>query len=511
MAAVSVLVATLNPGSGLPDLVRSIDAQTLPAAEFDLVVVDASSDGSTVRLEQLAGRRPNVVVLTTDAQATGSTTEADRLGLALQRATAEYVLVVGQQQRLAPRALELLLDRARYTDADLVLGRVVTGTDSGSAVLPDDADLFDLFDLSGLDVAGGGVGVDLTGCLALVRRSLLVGRSDAEVGAALPALTGDAQTVSAVGRYACAMQDEDPSAPGDDVSLESPAYRWDEGMLQLTVAVRLPQPEPEPEPALRAWLVAAQGLAEIALPATIGPDERSGTTLIASAVLDPQTAEGGHPLEDGPWDLALRLAWPGREVTLPLTSGPARSAVVAGRPYVVRTVNRVLHLDAGATLSSVIGPVPTSRTSIAESVHGTLVTLDYPGLHVHGDAVLDARLLLDRFALPGRLVCRDGRARLEAHASSLAGTSTVRVVAGGGKPVATGLRLRVDGTGGMAFETVPAPQPAPKPTSPATPATGATPLVQRLRHRLPGAVDPLVHRLADVPVLRQAYRRLIRR
>lgn len=499
MAAVSVLVVMSNPGPDLPDFVRSIDAQTLPATEFEVIVVDASGDGSTARLQQLAGRRPNVTVITTDALTAGSTGEAERLGLALGRATAEYVLVVAQQQRLAPRALELLLDRARQTDGDLVLGRVVTGSASGCVVLPEDADRFDL---SGID----GTEVDLTGCLALVRRSLLADGPAA--GAALldlPALNDDARTVSAIGRYACARQQTDPTAPGDDTSLEPPTYRWSEGMLHVMIGVRLP----EPAPALRAWLVAAQGLAEIALPATAEPDEPDQTRLTASAVLDPQTAEGGHPLDDGPWDLALRLAWADRETTLPLTSGRARSAVVAGRPYVARAVNRLVQLDAGATLTSVIGPVPASRTSLAESVHGILATLDYPDLHVHGDAVLDARLLLDGFGLPGRLVCQDGRARLQAHASSLAGTSAVRVVAGGGKPVATGLRLRVDGTGGMAFETLPAPQPKPKP--PATPAAGGTPLVQRLRRRLPGAVDPLVHRLADVPVLRRAYRRLLNR
>lgn len=492
MAAVSVLVATLNPGSALPGFVRSVDAQTLPATEFELVVVDASSDGSTDRLRQLAGRRPNVTVLAADADLSVT----DRLGRALERATGQYVLVVTQQQRLAPRALELLLDRAGHTGADVVLGRVVTGSTSGCAVLPDDADRLDL---SGTHEVDG----DLTGCLALVRRSLLAGRPDA--GAALLDVTaraGEAGTVSAVGRYACSVQGGAAVAPDERVSLQPPTYRWEEGTLQLTVGVRLPDPV---SPALRAWLVVTQGLAEVALPATTVPDEADPTAFTASVALDPRTAEGGHPLHDGPWDLRLRLTRPGREVTLPLTPGPTRSAVVAGRPYVVRAANHGVQLDVGATRTSVVGRVPTSRATIAESVHGILVTLEYPDLHVHGDAVLDARLLLDGFALPGRVVCQDGRARLEAHASSLAGTSTVRVVAGGGKPVPTGLRLRVDGTGRMAFETVPAPTPR------AAATASGVPLVRRLRRRLPRALEPVAQRLAHVPVLRRAYRRLISR
>ena len=128
-------------------------------------------------------------------------------------------------------------------------------------------------------------------------------------------------------------------------------------------------------------------------------------------------------------------------------------------------------------------------------------------IRVVGVAVLDARLLLDRFSLPARLVCRDGRAQLEAYVGSLAGTPKVAVQAGGRKPVPTGLRLRVDGRGGMAFE----PAPARDSSSQATHAPGHAPLAQRLRRRLPSRLDPMMHRLAEVPVLRRAYRRLISR
>lgn len=495
MVPVSVLVATSDPGSALPDLVRSVDAQSLPVTDFELVVVDASGDGSTARLQQLAGRRPNVTVLT----AAAASSAADRIGLALQQATGQYVLVLTQQQRLAPRALELLLDRATRTGADLVVGRVVTSATSGSVVLPDDADRLDLS------------GVDLADCIALVRRSLPPGLP--ESGAALldlPALAREADAVSALGRYGGAVRDGKPIAPDADVSLEPPAYRWGEGMLHLTVGVRLPEPV---SPSLQAWLVATQGLSEVALPATVAPNttavpdtsgaqgEQGRPALTVSAALDPRTAEGGDRLDDGPWGLQLRLAWPGREVTLPLAPGPARSAVIDGRPYVVHSAGRAaVQLDAGALQASVIGQVPQSRASIVESAHGTLVTFDYPTLHVQGDAVLDARLLLDGFGLPARLVCQDGRARLEAYASSLAGVSAVSVVAGGGKPVRTGLRLRVDSTGRMTLENVPA----------ATQTPGG-PLVQRVRHRLPGALGPVVDRLSQVPVLRRTYRRLISR
>jgi hypothetical protein len=189
-------------------------------------------------------------------------------------------------------------------------------------------------------------------------------------------------------------------------------------------------------------------------------------------------------------------------VTLPLTPEQRRSAVLDGRPYVVGRAGESLELDAGATRNSVIGPVPQSRASVVETARGALVTFDYPSLHVHGDAVLDARLLLDGFGLPARLLCENGRARFEAYASSLAGSHSVAVVAGGGRPVPTGLRMRVDGTGQMTLQ---------RESPSATGGAGNPPLVQRLRRHLPSALEPVAQRLVQVPAVRRAYRRLINR
>ncbi len=489
MVAVSVLVVMSDPGSALAEFVRSVDVQTLPATAFEVIVVDASSDGSSGRLQQLAERRPNVTVLHADAEVAAP----DRLALALTRAKGDSVLVVAQEQRLAPRALELLVDRAKRTAADLVLARVVTATASGCAALPEDADR--------VDVAR----IDPTGCLALVRRTLP--GTGAQAGALLvdlPALLSRAGTVSAVGRYACASAEQAVRSATADVVLAPPTYRWDEGRLHLAVAVRLLETAPRP---LRAWLVVAHGPAEVAIPAAIEWDARNGVTGTASATLDPATAEGGHPLEDGSWDLRLRLVGPSREVTVPLVPGPTASAVVRGRPHLVRAADGVAQLDVGVTRVSVVGPVSMSDASVAESEHGALITLDYVSLHVHGDAVLDGRLMLGTFGLPARLICRDGHARLEAYVGALPGTSDVAVVVGGGKPVPTGLRLRVGSAGAMALEDLPAVDPAAPPST----TVGGAPLAQRLRRRLPDAVDPLVGRLARVPALRRIYRRLINR
>ena len=489
MVAVSVVAVMSDPGSGLAGFVRSVDVQTVPAVAFEVVVADAASDGSAGRLQQLAERRPNVTVLHADAEVAA----ADRLALALTRATGDFVLVVAQDQRLAPRALELLLDRAKRTAADLVLARVVTDTASGCAVLPEDADRVDASRL------------DPTGCLMLVRRPLL--GAGAQAGALLadpPALLSRAGTVSAVGRYACASAGKGVRSATADVVLAPPTYRWDEGMLHLAVGVRLLEPASCP---VRAWLVVARGLAEVAIPATVEWDERNGGTGTGSAALDSTTAEGGHPLEDGSWDLLLRLVGPSGEMTVPLGPGPTSSAVVGGRAHLVNAAAGVAQLDVGVMRVSAVGPVSASDASVVESEHGALVTLAYPALHVHGDAVLDGRLMLGTFGLPARLLCRDGHARLEAYVGALPGTSDVAVAVGGGTPLPTGLRLRIGSAGAMVLEELPVAEPAGQPST----AAGGAPLVQRLRRRLPDAVDPLVGRLARVPALRGIYRRLINR
>ncbi len=470
MVAVSVVVATSDPGAALPGLVRSIDAQTLPAADFEVVVVDDSRDGSAERLHQLAGRRRNVTVL--GAGGPGA------LDAAAAEASGEYVLVLTQRQRLAPRALELLLARARETGADVVLGRAVART-SGSATLPDDV----------VDATG----VDPVDCVALVRRSL-PGAGVRE----LRSLVVEAGVVSAIGRSACASEDVGRVALDDSITLESLEHRWEAGALHLSIEVRTPGAGD-----LSAWFVLAKDLAETAVPATTVAAGRDAIS--ASVVLDPRIADGGGPLGDGRWNVLIRVAGHGREATLPLPAGRARSAVIDGRPYVVHATGGALRLDAGATRTSAIGPVLQSRTTIAESASGILVTLDYPSVHVQGDAVLDAQFVLDGFRLPARLVCREGRAQLESWASSLAGVSAVSVLAGGGKPVPTGLRLRVSGAGAMRFEKAPPPQ------SERTTSGGRAPLVQRVRRRVPGALEPLARRMVRVPVLRDTYRRLLKR
>jgi hypothetical protein len=461
MVAVSVVVATTDPGERLLGLVRSLDAQTLPARDFEVVVADASVDGSAERLRDFAERRANVVVVAAEP----GTPEAALVRLARERATGDRVVVLAQDRRLAPRALELLLGRAASSASGTVVGRVADGAGSGSARLPDDADR-----------AEPGV-IDPATSILLEPR--------------VPDAPG---TVAVIGRYACAVGEGEPPGPVDGPALSSVAIGWEAGRLQVDAEVR------DAPADARAWLVAAREGVDLALPATLEADG----SLAAS--LDPGRAEAGGALADGLWDLRLRVTWSDGETTLPVPAGPRLAAVVDGRPSVVRPGADGAQLDVGATRGEVTGPAPQETASVVESVRGILLVLEQPTVHVHGDADLDARLLLGGFPLRARLVCRDGAARVEALASSLAGTSALGIAVGGGQPVPTGLRLRVDGVGAMTVEVVPPPKPEPPPAP-----AGPPPLVQRLRRLAPTPLEPVVRRLSRVPVLRDAYRVLLTR
>lgn len=109
--AVSLVVQLPHQKDRLVPTVRWVDLQDLPYPDYQVIYVDHHG-GDSERLMELAARRPNVAVI-----------GADDAESAVDRAEGDYVLVVGGEDRLQPWALPTLLDRARETAADLVLGR----------------------------------------------------------------------------------------------------------------------------------------------------------------------------------------------------------------------------------------------------------------------------------------------------------------------------------------------------------------------------------------------------
>lgn len=119
---ISLVVPVKDPGDAINRLVDSVDEQTLPAAAFELILVDHGSDRATLdRLEHLRRRRPNVTVATLPA---GSAL-ADAVNHGIDLAEGTFVLPLGQGELLFPAALEKLTAFAGEHGCDLTVGRGV--------------------------------------------------------------------------------------------------------------------------------------------------------------------------------------------------------------------------------------------------------------------------------------------------------------------------------------------------------------------------------------------------
>lgn len=120
---VSVVVAVYNPGDHIERLITSLDAQSLPVHEFEVVFVDdGSTDGTPDLLRAFAARSPNVIVTTIPNS--GWPGRPRNVGTDLARG--EYVFYADHDDALFPEALERMHDLATANGADIVYGKLVT-------------------------------------------------------------------------------------------------------------------------------------------------------------------------------------------------------------------------------------------------------------------------------------------------------------------------------------------------------------------------------------------------
>ena len=118
----SVIVPVYNPGAGFDDLIGSLDRQTLPQDEFEVLLCDDGSDESTRRrLAAAAAERPNMRVLSLEH--TGWPGTPRNHGIEAARGT--YVYFVDQDDWLFERALERLCDYGDAHATDVVVGKEV--------------------------------------------------------------------------------------------------------------------------------------------------------------------------------------------------------------------------------------------------------------------------------------------------------------------------------------------------------------------------------------------------
>jgi hypothetical protein len=119
---VSVVVPMYNSGTFLDTLVSSLDGQTMPAHDFEVILVDdGSTDNTLARARELAATRPNLVV----ESIPNSGWPGRPRNVGLDRARGEYVFFADHDDRFGARALEKTHAAAVAAHADIVYGKVV--------------------------------------------------------------------------------------------------------------------------------------------------------------------------------------------------------------------------------------------------------------------------------------------------------------------------------------------------------------------------------------------------
>src|ERR1700712_1765205 len=113
----SVVVPAYNSADTLERLLASLDAQTLPQDDFEVVVVDdGSTDGTFELLQQLQQNRPNLRAQRIEPSGWGSPPR--NVGARLARG--EYVLYMDSDDTLYPDALRRCYEYATEQGADIL-------------------------------------------------------------------------------------------------------------------------------------------------------------------------------------------------------------------------------------------------------------------------------------------------------------------------------------------------------------------------------------------------------
>ncbi|WP_345715786.1 glycosyltransferase family 2 protein [Angustibacter luteus] len=116
------MVATYNTGAAIDTLIASLDRQTMPATNFEVVLVDdGSTDDTLDRLRSAAADRPHLHV---ESIANSGWPGRPR-NVGLSRAQGDYVFFADHDDEFYPRALERMHATAVANDADVVYGKLV--------------------------------------------------------------------------------------------------------------------------------------------------------------------------------------------------------------------------------------------------------------------------------------------------------------------------------------------------------------------------------------------------
>ncbi|MEV7089585.1 glycosyltransferase family 2 protein [Streptomyces sp. NPDC093085] len=119
----SVVIPVYNPGKYIDPCIDSLLAQTLPAADFEVLFVnDGSTDDTPARLDALAVEHPHFRVI--HIPNSGWPGKPRNIGVA--EAKGEYVQFVDQDDHMASDALRRLYEMGHRNGSDIVIGKVAS-------------------------------------------------------------------------------------------------------------------------------------------------------------------------------------------------------------------------------------------------------------------------------------------------------------------------------------------------------------------------------------------------
>lgn len=117
---VTIIVPTYRSGSGLDRVVASLDAQTMPQEDFEVIFVDdGSPDDTWDRLKRIRATHGNVRI----ERIENSGWPSRPRNVALELARGEYVVFMDHDDELPPHALEAAYELGHRNGADAVNGK----------------------------------------------------------------------------------------------------------------------------------------------------------------------------------------------------------------------------------------------------------------------------------------------------------------------------------------------------------------------------------------------------
>ena len=496
---ITVIAQVESDDSALVELVESLDAQSLSYRDFDAVLlVPQAAVSLRRRLEQLAGRRPNVVIQAFE----GAWRDALRSTTAV--VAAPSVLPLSRQlnagaTRLHPEALRRLADFLETNECDVVFARA----SSSSAQTPIPFDL--RHDVAQIEET---TARRLVSVATLAYRSEFV-RTHELLGDASDLATIDASSkIGILGSYpvVAGLSAADDSVPGTDAvapRVKNVTASWRNGRILLAAD----PPDSAGDPTCVLSIRSSDSGLEYWLPTA--PDAPSAWEL------DVRSVALGASLPGGQWSLMSNAyAADGEPVgRSSVQASPLATGVVDAKLVVPASVEGAFVIDVGATRFPPVPSLDADQVQITEDARGTLFTARMPMMHTTGPAVIDGAVTLDRLSLPARLVADHDGVSLQFFVSGLAGESTISTRFGAAPAAPSGLNLVITGTGEIGVAPTPPPPPPPprprppKPTKKAV-APKPAPMLTRLRRAVPAPLEPMARRLSRNHLARRLYRRM---